>query len=453
MLTSVAALIGLLAFADAAHTHGHAHLHRSHNLSDDLLEKRGGQCQFPTGAGLVAVTPGSENAGWAMSPDQPCKPGNWCPYACPPGQVSMQWNPDATSYTYPQSMDGGLYCDENGKIQKPFPNKPYCVDGTGAVNAVNKAGKPLSFCQTVLPGNEAMLIPTLVEGTAALAVPDPSYWCSTAAHYYINPPGTGNEGCIWGTSANPVGNWAYFVAGANTDSSGNTFVKIGYNPVVQEAATPFRNTPATFGVEITCDEGAGCNGLPCKIDPSVNGLNQVTSADSADGAGGAAFCVVTVPKGKTANIVVFEAGSSGSGSSSSSKSSSSSSSSSTSTTPTTTAASTTTSYSSTASTSTSSPTSSTPSSTTSSTSSSSDSSTDGSSTPSSTPKSTSASYSYAPHVFAETAASGDSSAAATHASGSTASPSASPSSAASPMSTGSMTGLALCLMAGIMMQY
>lgn len=104
MLTSVAALVGLLAFADAAHNHGHAHLHRSHNHSDDLLEKRGGSCQFPSDAGLVAVTPGSSNAGWAMSPDQPCKPGNWCPYACPPGQVSMQWNPEATSYTYPQSM-------------------------------------------------------------------------------------------------------------------------------------------------------------------------------------------------------------------------------------------------------------------------------------------------------------------------------------------------------------
>lgn len=101
MLT-VAALVGLLAFADAAHNHGHAHLHRSHNHSD--LEKRGGQCQFPTDAGLVSVTPGSQNAGWAMSPDQPCKPGNWCPYACPPGQVSMQWNPEATSYTYPLSM-------------------------------------------------------------------------------------------------------------------------------------------------------------------------------------------------------------------------------------------------------------------------------------------------------------------------------------------------------------
>ena len=66
--------------------------------------RRGGQCQFPTDAGLVAVTPGSENAGWAMSPDQPCTPGNFCPYACPPGQVMAQWDPDATAYEYPQSM-------------------------------------------------------------------------------------------------------------------------------------------------------------------------------------------------------------------------------------------------------------------------------------------------------------------------------------------------------------
>lgn len=68
------------------------------------IEKRGGQCKFPTDAGLVAVTPGEQNAGWAMSPDQPCKPGNYCPYACPPGQMMAQWDPSATSYTYPQSM-------------------------------------------------------------------------------------------------------------------------------------------------------------------------------------------------------------------------------------------------------------------------------------------------------------------------------------------------------------
>ena len=68
------------------------------------VEKRAGTCQFPTDAGLVPVTMGAQNAGWAMSPDQPCKPGNYCPYACPPGQVSMQWDPSATSYTYPKSM-------------------------------------------------------------------------------------------------------------------------------------------------------------------------------------------------------------------------------------------------------------------------------------------------------------------------------------------------------------
>ena len=68
------------------------------------IKKRGGQCQFPTNAGLVAVTPDQQNAGWAMSPNQPCTPGSYCPYACPPGQVMAQWDPKATSYTYPLSM-------------------------------------------------------------------------------------------------------------------------------------------------------------------------------------------------------------------------------------------------------------------------------------------------------------------------------------------------------------
>src|SRR5579862_4574686 len=81
---------------------GHKHQHKRHN--DLPAVKRGGQCQFPTDAGLVPVTPGAQNAGWAMSPDQPCLPGHYCPYACPSGQVMAQWNPAATSYTYPLSM-------------------------------------------------------------------------------------------------------------------------------------------------------------------------------------------------------------------------------------------------------------------------------------------------------------------------------------------------------------
>lgn len=67
-------------------------------------QKRSTQCAFPTNAGLVPVTPTSSNAGWAMSPDQSCTPGSWCPYACPPGQVGTNWNPKATSYSYPDSM-------------------------------------------------------------------------------------------------------------------------------------------------------------------------------------------------------------------------------------------------------------------------------------------------------------------------------------------------------------
>jgi hypothetical protein len=85
------------------HSHKRTHASPREEASGEALQKRG-QCAFPTGAGLVSVTPGSKNAGWAMSPDQACTPGMYCPYACPPGQVMAQWNPKATSYSYPLSM-------------------------------------------------------------------------------------------------------------------------------------------------------------------------------------------------------------------------------------------------------------------------------------------------------------------------------------------------------------
>lgn len=72
-----------------------------------------------------------------------------------------------------------------------------------------------------------------------------------------------------------------------------------------------KSTLPDFGVEIKCPDG-GCNGLPCKIDPS-DGKGKVESDESAVGAGNSAFCVVTVPKGSTAQIVAFSVGS-GSGS-------------------------------------------------------------------------------------------------------------------------------------------
>lgn len=123
--TATAAILLLTALCEGS-KHGLSHLdvlerrHQHHRrlhasvraeetspaLQPELLKKRGGQCQFPTNVGLVAVTPDEQNEGWAMSPNQPCLPGNYCPYACPPGQLAMQWNPQATSYTYPLSMVG-----------------------------------------------------------------------------------------------------------------------------------------------------------------------------------------------------------------------------------------------------------------------------------------------------------------------------------------------------------
>ena len=135
--------------------------------------------------------------------------------------------------------------------------------------------------------------------------------------YYVNPPGTGAEGCVWGTATSPWGNWSPYVAGANTDSTGNTYVKIGLNPIFMSSGL-VSSTP-TYGLKIECPSG-GCNGLPCSIDPR-NGLS-VSSPDAATGAGDAAFCVVTVPSGGSAQIIAFSVdGESSSGSSAGSLSS------------------------------------------------------------------------------------------------------------------------------------
>ncbi|KPM38875.1 hypothetical protein AK830_g7659 [Neonectria ditissima] len=309
-----AILLSAPSVAGKAHRHSRRIEHPLHHPLDasflekpfeKRVQKRGGDCPFPTDdSNLVAVTPDEKNAGWAMSPDQECTPGSYCPFACKPGMVMAQWEPDST-YDYPSSMNGGLYCNDDGEIEKPFKGKPNCVQGSGAIEAVNKCGSEMSWCQTVLPGNEAMIIPTLVGSSATLAVPDESYWCSTAAHYYINPPGVGEEGCIWGSEDEPVGNWSPYVAGANTDSKGQTFVKLGWNPIWEDSG--LKSTLPEFGVEIKCPDG-GCNGLPCKIDPS-DGEGKVGSSLSAVGAGNAAFCVVTVSKGSTAQIIAFSVGS------------------------------------------------------------------------------------------------------------------------------------------------
>jgi hypothetical protein len=298
-----------LAFAQVnAADHQHAKKPTINGKQVSTLFRRSGTCSFPTDKGLVAVQKNGQNAGWAMHSDQQCTYGSWCPYACPPGQLMNQWDPSVTSYSYPGSQNGGLWCNDNGELEAKR-NGNYCVDGAGTVQVNNKANLDVAFCQTVLPGNEEMLIPTNVGGNSQqkIAVPTPDYWASTAAHYYVNAPGVSvDDGCKWGSVNSPVGNWAPYVAGANQDSSGNTFVKIGWNPVYLEQTTPFRNTRPTFGIRITCNDG-DCDGTPCEIDPSKVDVNGISSGQSTGGAGGGAFCVVTAKSGKMATIEVFDA--------------------------------------------------------------------------------------------------------------------------------------------------
>lgn len=78
-------------------------------------------------------------------------------------------------------QDGGLKCNDDGELEVPFPDEDYCIDGTGTLSAENECSQPVAFCQTVLPGNEAMLIPTSCDSSVTLAVPSIKYWAETAA--------------------------------------------------------------------------------------------------------------------------------------------------------------------------------------------------------------------------------------------------------------------------------
>jgi hypothetical protein len=104
--TAIGAAIVLLSVpSQASHSHlgalekRHSHHHHKKALSSPRVEslvevapdvKKRGSCTFPTNAGLVPVTPGSLNAGWAQAPDMSCTRDSYCPYACPPGRLQLK---------------------------------------------------------------------------------------------------------------------------------------------------------------------------------------------------------------------------------------------------------------------------------------------------------------------------------------------------------------------------
>lgn len=104
------------AHGHGAHQRAHAvrRLNHSHNhnlaenqiLGRSSIVRRNSQgkalCSLPSHPDLVKV-PGAKNSGFAMSPDQECVEGSYCPIACKSGKVMAQWEP-GSSFTYPSSM-------------------------------------------------------------------------------------------------------------------------------------------------------------------------------------------------------------------------------------------------------------------------------------------------------------------------------------------------------------
>ncbi|KAJ2522871.1 hypothetical protein H4217_000466 [Coemansia sp. RSA 1939] len=256
-----------------------------------------GGVRFPWNYGnsdkVVPITPGSTNGGWAMSPNQACTPGTWCPYACESGYYSAQWDPSALLYNGAGSMNGGLFADASGKLTKPYPSKPFCAPGMFNAYIKNTLAQPVSACQTIYPGNEAMLIPTVAQGnggTAPLNVVPSSYWLGTSSQFYVNLAGSTDAQCIWGTAAKAVGNWGPYIFGAGQSKDGNTYISLQYNPLYLSVGFKAADT---YNVRIECASGA-CNfptGGKCQCEKGV------CSVDNG--------CTVTLTGDAKANFVIY----------------------------------------------------------------------------------------------------------------------------------------------------
>ncbi|KAJ1662659.1 hypothetical protein IW140_005579 [Coemansia sp. RSA 1813] len=270
----------------------------------DIPDGQGNNFNVPSGAvrfpwnynnadKVVPITPNEKNGGWAMSPDQVCKPGTWCPYACESGYYAAQYDPAALLYNGAGSMNGGLYADANGVLTKPNSGKAFCEPGMFNAYIKNTLGQSVSACQTVYPGNEAMLIPTVAQGgggTMPLNVVPNTYWLGTSAQFYVNLAGSTAAQCIWGTAASPIGNWGAFIFGAGQGKDGNTYISVQYNPLYLSAG--FKATD-TYNVKIECVSGS-CNfptGGECKCEQGK------CSVDNG--------CTVTLTGDAKANFVLY----------------------------------------------------------------------------------------------------------------------------------------------------
>ena len=234
--------------------------------------------EFPSKYGAVAVdwiglggwtgvqSPGSTDGGFGnimtvttgqCTGDNCCTEGSFCSYACPPGYQKSQW-PDTQGSTG-QSV-GGIQC-QGGKLRLTNSNmsKNLCMKGAEqvTVQVKNTMGDNVAVCRTDYPGTESETVPldASAGSTNPLTCPDANNYYNwqgahTSAQYYVNPAGVSvQDGCQWGSSGNPWGNYAPLNLGVGY-SNGAAWLSI------------FQNSPTTdakldFSVEIQGDNMSG----------------------------------------------------------------------------------------------------------------------------------------------------------------------------------------------------
>lgn len=198
-----------------------------------------------------------------------CSEGDYCSYACPPGYHKSQW--PSTQGVTGQSV-GGIKCT-NGKLHLTNPDlsKKLCIPGAEGVTILieNKLPKNVAVCGTDYPGSEGETVPTdaLPGATTNLTCPDADKaytWkgSSTSAQYYVNPAGVPLEdGCQWGSEANPWGNFAPMNIGVGY-TNGAAWLSIFQNAPTTDAKLEFTVEIKGDSISGTCrySNGQYCGG-------------------------------------------------------------------------------------------------------------------------------------------------------------------------------------------------
>lgn len=219
-----------------------------------------------------------------------CSEGSFCSYACPAGYQKSQW--PSTQGATGQSV-GGIQCS-NGKLHltnKAMSSK-LCMAGATEIPVMikNTMTSNSAVCRTDYPGTEGETIPldATPGSTQNLTCPDANNYYNwqggkTSAQYYVNPAGVSvADGCQWGSSANPWGNFAPLNLGVGY-SGGNAWLSMFQN-------LPTTNQKLDFTIELVGDNGQFDNmSGKCKYQ---NG--QYCSGDNYENCNSGTGCTVSI---------------------------------------------------------------------------------------------------------------------------------------------------------------